>query len=244
MVRKVLFGAAVLLTLLVVPAQADPGYDPAYDIDRNGEINVVDIMLVAAHWRETGTWSCSCISEPAPVPKTGQTKCYTDKGVSEQDCPATGWPGQDGDLQKGVTWPSPRFTDNGDGTVTDNLTGLMWMQNADAGNDCQGADTGDETWANALASAAACNASAGFAGYTDWRLPNVRELFSLIDFSQEYPPLPSGHPFTGVHQSTYWSSTTSVTSTDAAWNVGLSYGSVWPSGKVNSRYVWPVRGGQ
>ena len=63
MMRKVLFGAAALLvglTLLVVPAQADPEYDPACDIDRNGEINIVDIMRVAALWQETSTWSCSC----------------------------------------------------------------------------------------------------------------------------------------------------------------------------------------
>jgi hypothetical protein len=105
MVRKVLFGAAVLLTLLIVPAQADPGYDPACDIDRNGEINVVDIMRVAALWRETGTWSCSCIGKPAPVPKTGQTACYESAApwgtctCGAGDCPS----GQDGELEKGVT---------------------------------------------------------------------------------------------------------------------------------------------
>ena len=50
------------------------------------------------------------------MPKTGQTTCY-----------ATG---DDGDLEKGVAWPNPRFTDNGNGTVTDNLTGLIWLKNA------------------------------------------------------------------------------------------------------------------
>jgi len=123
--RKVLFGAAALLVglaLLVMPAQADPDYDPACDIDRNGEINIVDIMRVAALWKETGTWSCSCIDEPAPVPKTGQTTSY-----------ATG---DDGDLEKGVAWPDPRFMDNGNGTVTDNLTGLIWLKNAN----CFGAE--------------------------------------------------------------------------------------------------------
>jgi len=58
---------------------------------------------------------------PAPVEKTGQTTCYNTSGT-EISCTDTG---QDGDLQKGVTSPSPRFTDNGDGTVTDNLTELM-----------------------------------------------------------------------------------------------------------------------
>ncbi len=52
----------------------------------------------------------------APVPKTGQTTSY-----------ATG---DDGILQKGVVWPIPRFKDNNNGTVTDNLTGLIWLKNA------------------------------------------------------------------------------------------------------------------
>ena len=55
-------------------------------------------------------------AQPAPVPKTGQTVMYR-----SQD---------DGDLQKGVAIPSPRFVDNGDETVTDNLTGLVWLKNA------------------------------------------------------------------------------------------------------------------
>ena len=54
----------------------------------------------------------------APVPKTGQTTIYA--------------AGDDGALQKGVAWPTPRFTDNDNGTVTDNLTGLIWMKNANA----------------------------------------------------------------------------------------------------------------
>jgi len=53
---------------------------------------------------------------PTQVPKTGQTTKYSD--------------GDDGDLQKCVAWPDPRFTDNGDGTVTDNLTGLIWLKEA------------------------------------------------------------------------------------------------------------------
>jgi len=50
------------------------------------------------------------------LPKTGQTTVYST--------------GDDGDIQAGVSWPSPRFMDNGDGTITDNLTGLMWLQDA------------------------------------------------------------------------------------------------------------------
>ena len=101
----------------------------------------------------------------APVEKTGQTGCWDASGTSET-CAGTG---QDGELQKGVSWPDPRFTDNGDGTVTDNLTGLIWLKNANC--------FGQRTWANALSD---CNnLASGSCGLTDgssagdWSLPNV-----------------------------------------------------------------------
>ena len=76
----------------------------------------------------------------APIAKTGQTICYADnETATEITCSDTG---QDGDLQIGVASPSPRFTDNGDGTVTDNLTGLMWAKNANL--------AGAMTWSSAL----------------------------------------------------------------------------------------------
>lgn len=59
----------------------------------------------------------------APVPRTGQVTCYDTTGFTV-DCAGTG---QDGDLQKGAAWPDPRFTNQGDGTVRDNLTNLVWM---------------------------------------------------------------------------------------------------------------------
>jgi len=60
------------------------------------------------------------------LPRTGQTKCYDTYGT-EISCAGTG---QDGEIQAGVAWPEPRFTDNGDGTMTDTLTGLMWTKDA------------------------------------------------------------------------------------------------------------------
>ena len=75
---------------------------------------------------------------PARVPKTGQTQCYDASAAI--DCAGTG---QDGAFQKGVAWPNPRFTDNSNGTVTDNLTGLIWLKNAN----CFGSN---RLWATAL----------------------------------------------------------------------------------------------
>ena len=174
----------------------------------------------------------------APVAKTGQTICYDTNG----DIIGCADTGQDGEYQYGTPWPVPRFTDNTDGTVTDNLTGLIWLKDANR--------FGPRNWAEALSD---CNnlahdgvnltdgSSAG-----DWRLPNIRELHSLIDFSNYDPALPSGHPFTGVQStdSYYWSSTTPAYHSVHAWYVIIYNGSVGNHTKgTNNDYVWPVRGG-
>ncbi len=159
----------------------------------------------------------------ANVEKTGQSTSY-----------ATG---DDGYFEKGVAWPVPRFTDNLDGTVTDNLTGLIWLQNAN----CFGVRPWDTALSdcNGLVSGA-CGLSDG-SSLGDWRLPNVKELNSLIDFDQTNPSLPSGHEFTGVQPSYYWSSTSYAANTNAAWLVGMNGGFVDVNLKNNGCYVWPVR---
>ena len=147
--------------------------------------------------------------------------------------------GQDGELQAGVDWPTPRFTDNGDGTVTDNLTGLIWLELAN----CFGA----RDWAQALTDANTL--STGLCGLIDgsqagdWRLPNIKELLSLVDYSQSNPALPSGHPFVSVQSTLNWSSTTAP-SRNRAWYVNLSDGLVISNLKAANAFVWPVRGGQ
>jgi len=155
---------------------------------------------------------------PAPVPKTGQTTTYR--------------AGDDGDYQMGAEWPEPRFTDNGDGTVTDNLTGLMWSKNANI--------DGQKTWSDAIDW---CNAL-DHGGYSDWRLPNVRELHSLIDMGEYSPCLPDGHPYTNVQSSDYWSSSTPSYFTDTARHMIMDSGYVYSFSKTNTFYVWPVRRGQ
>ena len=150
----------------------------------------------------------NCVPEPppagapAPVPQTGQTTVY-----------ATG---DDGDLQAGVAWPVPRFTDHGNGTVTDRLTGLIWLKHAN----CIG-----RSWTDAFAAIADLNA--GVIGcveyvpgtFADWRLPNINELRSLIDFRFFSPTLSNaagtakwteGDAFFGTVTPHYWSSTTAA----------------------------------
>lgn len=165
----------------------------------------------------------------ALVPKTGQTTSYA--------------VGDDGDLQKGVPLPIPRFTDHGNGAVTDNLTGLIWLKQMDC--------FGQETWNDALAS---CNALAdGQCGLTDgsvqgdWRLPNIKEFTSLVDYSRVDPALTSGYPFQGnmfYGGSWWWSSTTNASSdlTIAAWVLELFRGTLdYGADKADSYYVMCVR---
>jgi len=104
----------------------------------------------------------------SPVVDTGQTACYDD--VGEIACPRKGEPfyGQDGQ-QAGRP---PAYRDNGDGTVTDLNTGLMWQQ---------GFAEQKLTYTEALAYVEETNARR-FAGYGDWRLPTIKQLYSLIDF--------------------------------------------------------------
>jgi hypothetical protein len=159
------------------------------------------------------------------VPVSGQTSSYATGG--------------DGDLQKGITWPDPRFTDNGDGTVTDNLTGLIWLQDANRESTMDWAAA--LAYCNSLADDGSDLTDGSVAG--DWRLPNVRELQSLIDYGNESPALPTGHPFSSVQSTSYyWSSTTRPNYTDRVWRVYMQYGSVLSYDKSGSYYVWPVRG--
>ncbi len=172
----------------------------------------------------------------ALVAKTGQTNSYA--------------PGDDGYYQKGLAWPSPRFmvgTDAESNCVTDNLTGLMWLRNLDATK---------RSWTNSLSYCEALNGLDGRGNFTDWRMPNVLELQSLIAFQYYNPALPNtegtgqwtpGAPFVGVLSDTYWSSTYDADSYLATfeWVVNVGDGRVLMLGTtVGTAYVWPVRGGQ
>lgn len=170
------------------------------------------------------------------LPQTGQTRCYDTAGA-EITCAGSG---QDGDKLAGAAWPDPRFTDNSDGTVTDNLTGLVWLKNADcfAARDWQGALNS----ANSLADGACSLVDGSVAG--DWRLPNPVELGSLLDLGRNLPAIPAGHPFGNVKNDFYWTSSTyaEVDYKDNAWIMDMTDGYLSSGEKAESApYVWPVR---
>jgi len=174
---------------------------------------------------------------PAPVAKTGQTTLYA--------------AGDDGDLQKGAGMAAGRFVDNNNGTVTDKLTGLIWLKEGQ----CLSFYSGDPTGANirpwAEAIEAANKLASGYCGLNDgskagdWRLPNVNELNSLQDRGRYYPSLPINCPLTAsTTLSYYWSSTTYAGYVNYAWVVHFYYGAVYGYNKSDGNYVRCVRGGQ
>lgn len=192
---------------------------------------VMTILLV------TVLFSFAHATPPAELPVTGQTSCYDTAGTAIS-CLGTG---QDGEIRAGVAWPVPRFTDNSNGTVTDNLTRLIWLKDANC--------FGLQVWASALSSANSL--ASGQCGLSDgstavqWRLPNVNELESLVDEQRSNPALPNGHPFTGVQSGYYWSSSSCASITDYGWIVNVSNGYVnYYQKAFYFNYVWPVRAGQ
>ena len=182
----------------------------------------------------SGEAPTASVPAASQVPRTGQTTCY-DTGGNVIVCASMG---QDGEIQAGVDWPDPRFIDNDDSTVTDSLTGLEWTQNANLAGTTK-------TWKQALDYVKTLNTG----GHSDWRLPNKKELRSLVDYAQYNPALPEDHPFTNIQLNTidfYWSSTTYADGPDYAWVVYMGDGDVHVGGdgKAGDYYVWPVRAGQ
>lgn len=182
------------------------------------------------------------------LPKTGQATC-TDNSGNAVTCTNTG---QDGDLQKGVAWPNPRFTPNASTAITDNLTGLVWAPNGNLlhARDPQwekrsAAIDGAMTWQHALDYVAKLNAE-NYLGHNDWRLPNLAELESLLNRAQpDTAQWLNSQGFTNAQAADYyWSSTTNVNEAGTAWAVDMGYGNLHYFKKTNSHYVWPVRAGQ
>jgi len=184
---------------------------------------------------------CECEAFPA----TGQTTCWDTAGVVIP-CAGTG---HDGDIRAG----SPlAYMDNGDGTITDLNTGLMWAKKSDDGS----VHDKDNTypWTDALTVHVAGLNAANFAGHIDWRVPNAKELQSIVNYEVYNPSVSPafnttcapGCTFTTcscTQASDYWSSTTSAALPIYAWVVSFINGYVDTGYKDDGHYVRAVRGG-
>lgn len=167
------------------------------------------------------------------IPATGQTTSYIS--------------GDDGDLKKGVVWPATRFASHADGTVTDNLTGLVWLK--DAGCLAPAHFAAALTEANQLASGTCGLTDGSKAG--DWRMPNINELESVIDVTTSGPALTAGI-FTNVSNGIYWTSTSyfgGQAGSPQAWTIRMSDGRFMNDSINNinvkttsTNAVWAVKG--
>jgi len=203
----------------------------------------------------------------SPVLKTGMTKLVenyndwnTDNYGNLYDDDAY-WAAQgygiDCSNENGARFEVHKKPDNqiDNGTVTDKKTGLMWVQNPYcwSTNNCHKASM---TWDDAFRNVKAldnlpvgCTESSEVSCYTDWRLPNIKELQSLIDYGHTSPAMPENYKdaFTedSIKNYYYWSSTTNLNNPYAhAWAIYMVTGAVNGQSKSNPCYVWPVRGGK
>jgi Protein of unknown function (DUF1566) len=185
-----------------------------------------------------GTLQSTALELRVAMRATGQSTCW-DATPTPVACAGTG---QDGEHLSGIQVAEPRFVDNGDGTTTDSLTGLIWLE--DAGCFEAGRWEVALSEANGLESGS-CGLSDGSAP-GDWRLPNVPELGALIDFGEVSPALPASHPFLGVPNANgCWTSTTYVGQPQSAWFVEIANGGIGQADKASGvQCAWPVRGGQ
>ena len=139
--------------------------------------------------------------------------------------------------------PSERFTVHGDGTASDNRTGLMWKRCAEgqSGSDCA---TGSDTW-HTWQWALELADRHSYAGYSDWRLPNIKELASIVEL-RCYSPAVNLEVFPSTPSSGFWSSSAGSGLSSLAWGVVFYFGHDYYSYRLNSHHaaVRLVRGGQ
>jgi len=165
----------------------------------------------------------------ARTPDTGQTKCYNN--IQEITCPSPDEPffGQDAQYTKNI----PQYviqTSNNDEVVIDQITGLIWQRRDDGTK---------RTWKEALDY---CE-NLSLAGYSDWRLPEKKELQSIIDFGSFSPALDTTFfPYALLPGDCYWSATTEAFLALSARKVCLGNGKLLPSVKNDYHFVRAVRG--
>jgi len=166
------------------------------------------------------------------LPATGQSTCYDTFDLVS--CSGTG---QDGDIRSGLAWPSPRYADNANGTITDRLTGLIWSKDANAPGPSACNPGVAKNWQTAFEYARCLNQN-NYLGYNDWRVPNFNEIVSLSHRGEPDPvAFLTSHGFTQIQVGEYLSSTSSAPLFSVS---TVTFNSYW--NQYESFYLWPVRG--
>ena len=185
------------------------------------------------------------------LPDTGQTASYTDTYGEDHDYTSA----NSAVCDRAASGTDASFTDNGDGTIIDNCTNLMWKKCSEglSGATCGTGSASTMTWENALAqceTVALCNDDT-FAvdgdcsenegvKYNDWRLPNINELLSIVNYSTASPSINTTY-FPNTMSGYYYSSTNRFSNSLYAW--GFTFSSSYTNyiGKSVSSYVRCVR---
>lgn len=124
----------------------------------------------------------------------------------------------------------------GDDVVIDRATGLMWAADGSAAGCNNGAII---AWNNAIDYALALD----FAGFTDWRMPNINELLSITDYTKNNPAILEDPPFENTHNFPYWSSTAYIIVPNRAWILDYVIGEITTKAKTDTTFLRCVRGG-
>jgi len=219
----------------VGPRQADDpctGDPTGYSVDTNADaaVDLSDAVYLLRWLFAGGAPPALCLPKsdggPPGLPDTGLL-CY-------RACATLTCHGQDGFYQTGCP-NDGRFVINGDGTATDNCTGLMWQeQTADLNGDGAGNDADKVLWCEAIDY---CE-NLTFAGHDDWRLPNVRELESIVDYGRQGPSI---DPVFGAVSDLYASSSPFVTGPGSLWVIDFNDGKSSHPGNNTPVHVRAVR---
>jgi hypothetical protein len=234
----------LLSAVLGLATSASAQEDVCGDVNDNGQVTTSDALAVL---RKSVGQPVELLCPPAGgIAATGQTVCFDSMGAGIS-CSGTG---QDGEFQLGTTHA---LIDNGDGTVTDESTGLTWEKLSDDGSLHDKDNT--YTWQNAVDTKIATLNAQSFGGHDDWRLPNRFELDSIVRLGANSPatyaafatgcaPACTVTTCSCTRSDYYWTSTTYLASPIYAWTVYFSAGDTQASLKTQSYYVRAVRGGE